>query len=88
MKLAQNPFFRKAVTPWHDSDLFCIAVAAVMALVFSFGRIGLRVASGMEAYHGYGWVPILLMVLSGIVLGANIIRILIRMAGRRSDEEE
>jgi len=88
MKLAQNPSFRKVVIPWHDSDLFCIAFSVIMALVFSFGRIGLRLASEIEEYHGYGWVPILLMVLSGIVLAANIIRILTRMVSRRSEEDE
>jgi hypothetical protein len=88
MKLHQNPSFRKVVIPWHDSDLFCIVISVIMAVIFSFGRIGLRLATDMEAYHRYGWVPILLMVLSGAVLSANIIRILIRMVRRRSEDDE
>ena len=85
MKLDQNPSFRKAVIPWHDTDLFCIIVSVVMALVFSFGRIGLRVASENDPYYGHAWVPLVLMVLSGIVLATNLIRILTRMVKRRAE---
>jgi hypothetical protein len=88
MRLDHNPFFRKVVIPWHDSDLFCMIMSVLMALVFSFSRVGIRIASEVEDYHSHGWVPMLLMILSGIVLAANIIRILTRMVRRRDEEEE
>ena len=88
MKLDSTPSFRKVVIPWHHSDLFCMVICVLMALVFSFGRIGLRLASQIESYHSHGWVPILLMILSGVVLAANMIRILIRMVRRRSEEDD
>lgn len=88
MKFDQNPFFRKVPIAWHDSDLFCIVVCILMALVFSFARIGLRLTSQIDQYHDYGWLPMLLMLLSGIILATNIIRILTRMARRRSDADE
>ena len=87
MRLDHSPSFRKVVIPWHDSDLFCMVISVLMALVFSFSRIGLRIASEVEDYHSHGWVPLLLIILSGIVLATNIIRILTRMIGRRAEEE-
>ena len=88
MKLAQNPSFRKIVVPWHDSDLFCIVVSVFMVIAFSFGRVGLRLATESEKYHGYSWLPVVLMVLSGIVLATNLVRVLTRMVRRRSEEDE
>ena len=87
MRLDHSPSFRKVVIPWHDSDLFCMVISVLMALVFSFSRVGLRMASEVDGYHTHGWVPLLLMILSGIVLASNIIRILTRMIRRRSEEE-
>jgi hypothetical protein len=64
-----------------------MVISVLMALVFSFSRVGLRIASEVENYHTHGWVPLLLIILSGIVLATNIIRILTRMIGRRAEEE-
>ena len=88
MKLDQNPSFRKVVVPWHQSDLFCIVMSVFMALVFLFSRVGLQLAARHEEFQGYGWVPQVLMVLSGIVLATNLIRILTRMVRRQSEENE
>jgi hypothetical protein len=64
-----------------------MVISVLMALVFSFSRVGLLMASGVDDYHAHGWVPLLLMILSGIVLASNIIRILTRMIRRRAEEE-
>jgi len=42
MKLDPNPSFRKVPVPWHGSDAFCLVIAMIMAVVFVFARIGLR----------------------------------------------
>jgi hypothetical protein len=87
MKLDQNPFFRRVVIPWYDSDLSCLLISIFTALVFFFSAVGVNVALEHERYHRHCWVPLLLMFLSSIVLGANLIRILIRMAKRRAEEK-
>ncbi len=87
MKLHQNPSFRKVVLPWYDSDLFCIVISIFMAMVFFFSSIGIRVALENEEYQGHNWVPLVLMVLSGVVLATNVIRVLIRMVRRRTEEK-
>ena len=86
MKLHQNPSFRKVVIPWYDSDLFCIVICICMAVVFLFSGVGVRVALEHEKYQEHGWVPLVLMVLSGIVLATNVIRVLIRMVRRREEK--
>jgi len=87
MKLTQNPSFRKVLLPWYDSDLFCIMISIFMALVFGFSGVGFRVALEQDEYQGHCWVPLVLMVLSGIVLATNLIRVLTRMVRRRSEEQ-
>ncbi|NVM57090.1 MAG: hypothetical protein HWN51_03090 [Desulfobacterales bacterium] len=58
-----------------------------MALVFYFSKIGVGGALEHEEYQGHCWLPLLLMVLSGIALATNVIRILTRMLRRRAEEE-
>lgn len=86
MKLDQNPSFRKVLLPWYDSDLFCMIISIFMALVFGFSGVGFRVALEQDEYQGRCWVPLVLMVLSGIVLAINLIRVLTRMVRRRGEE--
>ncbi len=88
MKLDDSPFFRKAVTPWHDSDLFCMVVCVLAAAVFLFARIGFGFAQAHEQYQAYGWIPLLLMVLSAIILAANAIRLVVRVVKRYREREE
>jgi hypothetical protein len=87
MKLDQNPSFRRVLLPWYDSDLFCIIISIFMALVFGFSGVGFRVALEQDEYQGHCWVPLVLMVLSGIVLAINLIRVLTRMVRRRGEEQ-
>jgi hypothetical protein len=88
MKLDDSPFFRKAVIPWHDSDLFCMVVCALAAAVFLFARIGFGITQSHEAYQAYGWVPLLLMVLSAVILAASAIRLIVRIMKRHRDRKE
>ena len=88
MKLDDSPFFRKAVIPWHDSDLFCMVVCALSAGVFLFARIGFSFAQEHEGYQAYGWVPLLLMGLSAIILAANATRLIVRIIKRHREKEE
>lgn len=87
MKLDKNPSFRKMVTPWHDSDLFCLVISIFAGHVFYFSNVGISVALEHHQYERYCWVPITLMVLSGILLVTNLFRILSRMVSRSTEEE-
>jgi hypothetical protein len=87
MKLNQNPSFRRVVIPWYDSDLFRLLISVFTALVFCFSTIGVSVGLKNEQYHEHCWVPLLLMVLSGIVLAVNLIRILTGIVNRHAEEQ-
>ena len=45
MQLDQNPFFRKTITPWYDSNFTCWALIWAMGVVFCFAVGGIIVAS-------------------------------------------
>ena len=87
MKLHKNPLFRKVVTPWYDSNLFCLMISIFAAHVFYFSTIGISIALEHHQYERYCWVPITLMFLSSILLVANVFRILSRMVSRTTGEE-
>lgn len=71
-----NPFFRKAITPWYQSKLAYMIIIVVMLGFFLFGIAGLGVAREIAAYRSYAWVPILLMVLSGALVVTTAIRLI------------
>jgi len=87
MKLDKNPLFRKVVSPWYDSDFFCLMISIFAGHVLYFSTVGISVALKHQQYQGYCWVPITLMSLSGILLVANLFRILSRMISRSTEEE-
>jgi hypothetical protein len=87
MKLYKNPLFRKVVTPWYDSNLFCLIISILAAHVFYFSTIGISVALEHHQYERYRWVPITLTFLSGILLVTNLFRILSRMVSRSTEEK-
>ena len=87
MKLPKNPSFRKGVTAWHDSDVFCLVISSLSAVVFYFGIEGVGVALQHDSYTRHAWIPILLMFLSGVILVTNLFRILRRMVKRPSENE-
>jgi uncharacterized membrane protein len=86
MKLQKSPSFRKPPAPWHDSDPFCLIISIFAAAVFYFSLAGMSVALENHAYQRHCWVPITLLLLSGILLTINLLRILNRMANRFAKE--
>ena len=84
MRLDQNPTFRKVIVPWYDSETACFIVIVLMFLVFMFGFAGTSVASENSAYSGYIWVPVLLMVMSGVVIVSTTARLIRRYIYRYS----
>lgn len=62
MQLDQNPYFRKVITPWYDSNLACWILIVFTVPVFLFALSGLGVAS-VQARE-YAGFPGLLAFLS------------------------
>ena len=67
MQLDQNPFFRKTITPWYDSNLACRLLIAVMVPVFVFAVGGILVAGNDPAFSAHTWFPSALGALSGFL---------------------
>jgi len=78
MRLDQNPFFRKIIVPWYDSDTFCYIVMAVMAGVILFSWVGVGVARRNGEYSANIWVPLLLIFLSAAVILSTLVRLIKR----------
>jgi uncharacterized sodium:solute symporter family permease YidK len=84
MRIDQNPLFRKSISPWYDSETVCIGIVIFMLVVFVFGCIGISVAREEAEFHGYVWIAILLLVMSGGVILSIIARLIKRHASRAS----
>ncbi|MFC1516680.1 hypothetical protein ACFL7E_07990 [Thermodesulfobacteriota bacterium] len=78
----QDPLFRKEIVRWYNSDAACLLIILFMFLVFLFGVTGVSVARENVEYHGYAWVAVLLVVMSGVVIVSTSIRLLKRYSGR------
>ncbi|OGR11195.1 MAG: hypothetical protein A3J85_07730 [Desulfobacula sp. RIFOXYA12_FULL_46_16] len=63
MQLDQNPFFRKPITTWYDSNFACWATMIMMIFIFIFAMAGIIVGSGTEGFREYVWFPTLLSFL-------------------------
>jgi hypothetical protein len=68
MQLDDNPFFRKPITSWYDSNFICRTVMVVMAFALIFAIAGIIVGFGTEEFQEYVWFPALLSFLSFFVL--------------------
>lgn len=64
MQLDQNPFFRKPITSWYDSNFSCKAIMVMMIFVFILAMAGIFVGYGTEEFREYVWFPALLSFLS------------------------
>jgi len=64
MQLDQNPFFRKPITSWYDSNFTCWTVMVLMIFVFIFALAGIIVGSGTGEFQEYVWFPTLLSFFS------------------------
>ncbi len=70
--------FKKALTPWYDTDAVCYLTIVIMVIVLLCSCAGISVTNKIDDYNGYVWVPVLLMVLSGLVMLSTIIRLIKR----------
>jgi hypothetical protein len=84
MRIDQNPLFRKSIIPWYDSEAVCIGIIIFMLIVFVFGCIGISVSREDAEFHGYVWIAVLLVVMSGWVILTSTIRLIKRHARRTS----
>jgi hypothetical protein len=87
MRLDQNPFFRKVIVPWYDSEAACWVVIVFAGLVFLFALTGSSIAYGHPEYHRYRWVPMLLMAMSGGVIISTSVRLFKRYLHRYSKSD-
>jgi len=85
MPSKKDPVFRKIVIPWYRSKTAYALVLLCMLLVFLFAIAGVAVASEIEGYKGYIWVPILLLALSALLLTTASYRLLKSYFSRSSN---
>ncbi len=78
MQLDQNPFFRKAITPWYDSNFSCWVLILAMVVVSAFGMAGVIVASGTPEFAVHYWFPGFLAFLSGLLVVKIFFRLRVR----------
>lgn len=78
MQINSNPFFRKNLVPWYDSDAVCGLIFLLMLLILIFGLIGIRVAWQSPVFHPHVWIPLLVTALSAGVGISTIIRLVRR----------
>lgn len=79
MQLDQNPFFRKAITPWYDSNVACWVLICGMVLVFFFAVGGVIVAADNSDFTPHIWFPLFLTGLSGFLTVKVYVRLNIRI---------
>ena len=78
MQLEQNPFFRKTITSWYDSNFACRLLIGVMLFVFAFAMAGIIVALGEPDFVKHLWFPGFLGFLSGFMVLKVFIRLRLR----------
>jgi hypothetical protein len=78
MQLDQNPFFRKAITPWYDSNLACGILTFFLIIVLFFAFAGIYVGYSTRLFSPHVWFPGLLGILSLFL----IIKIYLRVKRR------
>ncbi|NWH06379.1 hypothetical protein [Desulfobacter latus] len=80
MQLDQNPFFRKTITPWYDSNFACWVLIWSMVLVFCFAVGGMIVVDDDPKLTRHLWFPLLLGGLSGFLIVKVYVRLKVRMS--------
>lgn len=76
MRLDPNPLFRRIIIPWYDSPFVCWIVLSAMLVLFIFSLTGILVAENNPDYHGFLWVPVMLLVLCLILVFSVSFRLL------------
>jgi len=82
MQLDQYPVFRKIILPWYDSETSCYIMIVLMIIAILFALMGIKIARENVEYHGYIWVPVLLVVMSSGVIVSTSIRLIKRYMRR------
>ena len=83
MQLDQNPFFRKAITPWYDSNFACRGLIWIMVAVFCFAVGGMIVANVEPLFFPHIWFPCMLAGMSGFL----VIKIFLRLRARDKNDQ-
>jgi len=68
MATESKPMFRKVIYPFYDSETACIVIIILMLLLLMFSIAGISVARDEPQYHGYTWVPVILLIMSLAIL--------------------
>jgi hypothetical protein len=84
IQLDPNPFFRKVIVPWYDTEALCIAVIVLNVFVVLFGLLGILVAWENPIHKEAFWVPVLLVVLASWVILSTGLRLTKRWRRRSS----
>ncbi len=79
MRLDQNPFFRRSIIPWYDSNLACSIFIVICLCTLIFSLIGIKVALTGPDFINFIWLPSLMVFLSLFV----IIKIMLKLIKRR-----
>ncbi len=82
MRLEQNVVHRKVLAPWYDTETVCFLTIFLLFLCFLFSIAGVSVASERADYHGYVWVPLVLLFLSAGTMVSVAIRVVRRYVNR------
>lgn len=72
------PASRRTAKRWYQSKTVYGITIVFMLLVLLFGLVGISVTREIEQYHGYVWVPIILVVASAVVMISTLIRLIRR----------
>ena len=64
MQLDQNPFFRKPITPWYDSNPACVILILALIPVILFAVAGVWTALTEPLFSPHVWLPGTLLGLS------------------------
>ncbi len=79
MRLDQNPFFRRAIIPWYDSNLACSIFIAISVCALIFSLVGIKVALENSDFVSFVWLPSVMVILSLFVM----IKIMLKLIKRR-----
>ena len=85
MRLDPNPLFRRVIMPWYDSPSVCWVSLLAMAVLLFFSVTGIVVAENNPDYNRFVFVPIVLLVLSGLMIISLSSR-MIRRSKQQKDE--
>ena len=84
MRSDRNPLFRKTISPWYDSEMFCVVVIVLMVMVLLFSACGFWIARDNSDYNSHLWVPLSLLLMCLYVILSISIR-LVRRFPRQGD---